>query len=82
MITNYFHCMNKNEFIAAPANQPTNKQTFEIEVETHTQTFAHSNASWLIPLQIPPKRVDDGWKTANNGRNKKRRDSVCVRVFE
>lgn len=38
MIRNYFHCMNKNEFIAAPANQPPNKKRMkkiEIEIGTH-----------------------------------------------
>lgn len=44
--------MNKNEFIAAPANEQTNKQTkqpnkVEIEIHEHTDTqaytYAHSN---------------------------------------
>lgn len=55
MITNYFHCMNKNEFIAAPANQQTNKQNRNRDTRTHTYTYAakqaytyaHSNASEL-----------------------------------
>ena len=58
MITNYFHCMNKNEFIAAPANKQKQKKNTRKYTHAHSNTCSlfHSFANTIEPKMMKRKQ--------------------------